>query len=264
MRERLAQYSVVSYVHPLRGERVNLGVIVWHPQHGIQAKFLSGLARVNSVDEHASTRRVREELAAIERTLDEWKVGDRSPLPVLASEFQHKLVVAPPANARAQDPVWMLERLTTLLLPPTPFHRASSAKQFGAAFAREMKEVLRQADVQKVKTNFEERRTFRPILVAVAYRLGDADRVWRVGSFATAAKVEDQVTIAKALHAENHELRRVEPYRDAELNVAVQLPKPSARRDFPDALAWLGREVDRVEVFEDRESIASKVPEIAL
>src|SRR5215210_5452571 len=125
MAKNLGQYSVVSYVHELRGERINLGVLVWHPFTGCVFRLPKNPSRVRSIDESADLERVRAAIERIGETVESWPPGSESPLSNLAGEFKHRLVVSPPLNARIQDPSAALERLSATFVPPEPsFARA--------------------------------------------------------------------------------------------------------------------------------------------
>jgi len=257
------EYSVISYIHPLRGERVNLGVAVWHPLQGSELKLVSNPSRVRCVDEAADVGRIRNGLEDIRNTLANWKDNEASPLEDLHVRYKHGLVVTSPTTAVIQDKTWVLDRLTSVLLPPAPFMRASSTRQFGRAFARQLQDYIKQVKgLTKAEFDFLENDAFQPVRIAARFSQGKTDVLWRAASFATLAEGESQVTAAKALYAENSDIRELPKYREAALNLAVQLPKPTERATWNDAMRWLQRDVDRVEVFEDRGSLEQKVPEL--
>jgi len=258
----LGQYSLVSYCHPLRGERVNIGVLVWHPWLGRQWRFAKNLQRVRSIDENADLDRLRRDLDAIQETLDSWDRIDHSPLAVLASEFRYSLVVNQPLGVRVQDPAFTLERFFGMLVAPEPFMRASSTVQFTRALVSQLGGLAKTAGAQDIRVNYVEEETFQPVRVAVSYRSESAMVLWRAVSFASVAGFEQQVTVAKACYADNADLKTLPKYKDAKLAMAVQVPKPADRADFPRALDWLHRDTDLVEVFESRDSIPQKLPQL--
>src|SRR5215207_8704300 len=111
MAKNLGQYSIVSYVHDLRGERINLGILVWHPLYGCVFRPPKNVSRVRSIDESADLGRVRVGIERIKELADAWSSGDEPPLENLARQFRHRLVVTHPLNARIQDPLAAHERL---------------------------------------------------------------------------------------------------------------------------------------------------------
>jgi len=117
-------------------------------------------------------------------------------------------------------------------------------------------------NVESVETDIVETETFQPVRVTVVYEFKNHRNVWRTTSFATARSEDEQTMIAKALYAENLDLRALEKYKGASLNLAVQMPKPTARQHWRDAVGWLERESDRVEVFEDTNSLEQKIPSL--
>jgi hypothetical protein len=263
MAKNLGQYSIVSYVHELRGERVNLGVLVWHPRSGCFFRRSEVLNRVRTIDESADLKRVLAELESISERAEGWDRKEVSPLEKLARQFTHGLVVTSPLNARIQDPLATLERLASIMLPPEPsFVRAPSTTQFANAFASSLHKQLLNAGVQDVRSNFFEEGPAEPIEVTALYNYDAENYVWRAFSFASEDDPRKQLRFAKAIHTDNADLRTVKGYEDAHLQVAVQPPKQRARAEWNKALRYLNRASDRVEDFEDRHSIEAKAPEL--
>jgi hypothetical protein len=165
-------------------------------------------------------------------------------------------------KARIQDPSATLELLSASLLAREPFMRASSTAQFARAFSTQLVSEIRQRGATDVRANYLEEETFQPVAITVCYRHDSAQHLWRAFSFASLDRLEDQVTTAKAIFAENADLRALPKYRTAQLRLAVQSPKPQYRAEWAKAQAWLRREADDVIHFEDRESLDQKVPEL--
>jgi len=258
----LGEYSTLSYVHQLRGERVNLGVLVWHPTLGAACRFMKRVGRVRCVDEEVDIDRVREQMEQVRQAFEGWYERDQSPLPHLSASFRHGLTVGAPTKARIQDPNFTLERLYSCLIAPEPFMRASSTSQFAQQFITRAGAILTKMGAADVQENFDERGAFQPVKVSLLYRVARDLYVWRAFSFASLTSVEDQLTTAKAIHAENEDLRRLPKYREARLSLAIQAPKPSVRAEWSKSLGWLQRDSDRVEQFEDKQSLAAKMPEV--
>ena len=112
------QYSLISYVNQLRGERLNLGVAVWHPRMGFRFNRTSGLKRVACIDAGVDLRRLERHLKLIRKILEDWTNPEASPLTELAAQFRHDLVVSSPLNARVTDLDFLCERLSAQLMPP--------------------------------------------------------------------------------------------------------------------------------------------------
>jgi hypothetical protein len=263
MKNGFGQYSLVSYVHELRGERVNLGVLVWHPRFGAKFHFIKGISRVRTVDEGADLERVRRTLEHVTKVLSEWPKGSDSPLEKLASEFRHRLIVESPMNARICDPDFTVERLSSSMLPPEPFARSSTAVQFANAFVSRLTKRLQEKGVKGFRTNYNEQETFQPIRIAAFYKQKAIEHLWRTASFAALNKPEEQLTLAKAIYAENTEVRSLRKYKNAELSLAVQMPKPQNRSEWSKSVSWLKREAEHVTIFEDRQSIDERIAQLA-
>jgi hypothetical protein len=262
MEKSLGQYSVVSYVHQLRGERVNLGVLVWHPLSGCVFRPPKNLSRIRYIDESADLKWIRSAIGQIKETAETWSRGDDSPLGGLAREFRHGLVVTRPLNARVQDPLSTHERLSASLIPPEPYRRASSTRQFSGVFARYLQKELEHRGVSEFRGNFIEEEAFQPIEVTASFNVSSESYLWRAFSFAGRSDLNEQLTLAKSVVAENTVLRSLKKYSDAHLFVAAQMPKPQARAEWDMAIEWLNQASDKVEVFEDRQSLEAKVPDL--
>lgn len=263
MAKNLGQYSVVSYVHELRGERINLGVLVWHPLAGCVFRPPKSLSRVRSIDESADLERVRASIERISETAEGWARGKESPLHHLACQFKHRLVVSPPMNARIQDPGAALERLSATLMPPeASFVRAPSTKQWASAFARHLEATAKNQGARRFRSNYAEEATFEPIPITASFDLVNKSYLWRAFSFASENDSKKQLRLAKAIYAENVELKDLKKHSTAHLVVAVQLPKPRARVDWSKAVKWLERASEGVATFEDRHSLDKKVPQL--
>ncbi len=263
MAKNLGQYSIVSYVHELRGERINLGVLVWHPFTGCVFQLPKNPSRVRAIDESADLDRVRTAMERIGETAESWPRGKESPLRDLARQYKHRLVVSPPLNARIQDPSAALERLSATFVPPEPtFARAPSTKQFASAFARHLEKVAKPRGARGFQSNYVEEGTFEPIQITASFELLSKSYLWRAFSFASENDTRKQLRLAKAVHAENVELRDLGKHRNARLLVAVQMPKPRARSEWDKAVNWLRRASEDVVTFEDKQSLELKVPQL--
>lgn len=117
----LGQYSVVSYIHELSNEHINLGILVWHPVLRHAIRFAKNLRRVRTIDAKENLSRVRSELDEIQKIIETWHGDVESPLEYLTSVFRHRVVVSPPQNARIQDLNFTLERLCSFLMPSEPY-----------------------------------------------------------------------------------------------------------------------------------------------
>lgn len=225
----LGEYSVVRYGHRLRGDRINLGVLVWHPLLGKAFRFSKNLQRARCIDEGADTVHLRAEIDRVIEVFSAWKRTEPGPLESLAAEFRYGLSVSSPQGIRVADPVFAVERLFASLVAPEPFVRASSTSQFVKSLGTRISDVLTQDfKIADVETNFLEAHTFQPVRIAASWGWGEARQVWRGVSFASSATGEPQLTLAKAFHAENQDLVSLPLYAKARLAVAVQLTQ--ARR----------------------------------
>lgn len=262
MARSLGQYSVVSYVHDLRGERINLGVLVWHPHYGCIFRPPKNFSRIRAIDESVEIARVRSATDLIGEIAETCTPGDKSPLESLSLQFRHGLVVSRPVKARMQDPLSTLERLSSTLLPPEPtYQRASSTKQLSGSLVSYFKSELERWRVSEFQSNFVEEETFKPVPITASFVVSSETYLWRAFSFASLGDRNKQLTLARSVVAENTLLKSLNKYAEARLIVVAQMPKPQARGDWHESLEWLNFQSDTVEV-EDKQSFEKKIPEV--
>ncbi len=262
MARNLGQYSVVSYVHDLRGERINLGVLVWHPLYGCVFRPPKNFSRIRAIDESVEIARVRSAVDHIKEVAETCSPGDDSPLEHLSLQFRHDLIVTRPVKARMQDPLSTLERLSSTLLPPEPtYQRASSTRQFSNSLVSYFKSELKKWRVSEFQSNFMEEETFKPVPVTASFTVSSETYLWRAFSFASLGDRNKQLMLARSIVAENTLLKRLDKYSEARLIVVAQMPKPQARADWKESLEWLNYQADAVEV-EDKQSLEKKIPEL--
>ncbi|MCH7483480.1 MAG: hypothetical protein IIC31_11745 [Chloroflexi bacterium] len=149
-------------------------------------------------------------------------------------------------------------------MAPEPFRRASSNLQFANAFITRMQRALAGREANVINADYVEAETFKPVKVALWYEGIQRRHLWRTFSFASLNSADQQLTAAKAIHAENVDLMSLPKYENSDLAIAVQMPKPDERSAWDDVIDWLDRTSHQVEVFHDRLSIDEKAPELAV
>lgn len=104
----IGAYSIVRYVDSLNDQRINLGVIAFHPLDGYVYKHLDSLARLRAVDDSIDTDAVEAQLGEIGAIRTE---TSRHALDRLRNEYRHAVVITEPYPARVSSANAVLERL---------------------------------------------------------------------------------------------------------------------------------------------------------
>ena len=124
-------YSVVRFSNNASDQRVNVGVLVWHPLEGVRFKFSPSLERIQAIDPRVSISSVRDQLEVIRSELT---VPNAAEGPVtlnrLSSWFRNGVEVSTPYPAKIASTDELLDRLYETLVYPVPeILRASSQRQ---------------------------------------------------------------------------------------------------------------------------------------
>lgn len=104
----IGAYSLVRYVDSLNDQRINLGVIAFHPFDGYVYKHLDSLTRLRAVDDSIDTDAVEAQLSEIAAIRTE---RSRRALDELCKEYRHAVVITEPYPARISSANAVLERL---------------------------------------------------------------------------------------------------------------------------------------------------------
>lgn len=142
----IGAYSVVRFSNNVSDERINLGVIVWHPLEGVKYKFSPSLDRVQAIDPRVTAGSVKEQLEVIRSELQPVAEEGPATLNRLSSWFKNGVEVSTPYPARIASSDELLERLYETLVYPVPeIQRASSQRQFERSFESALKTAIEHA-----------------------------------------------------------------------------------------------------------------------
>ena len=263
------QYSLVSYVHHLRGERVNVGVVVWHPRFGWRFPVSDDLKRIACIDREVDLDRVKHDLGVIRETLKDWPKQADSPLVGLALQFRNDLVVSEPLKARVVDIDFTSERLSNSLIAPEHGRTRRSeeailSKKFRKGFAAFVRESLIHSNVLGGEYNFSVKYYNDPIWIAARFRHQDRLVVWRTLTIAKTDNYGKKKLRAQGVNSENEVLRTIPPYHQARLKIAVRVPENDPDAGDPAMLQWLNRHADGVEIFNRIPTINQNDPALIL
>jgi len=264
------QYSLVSYVHRLRGERVNIGVVVWHPRFGWRFPKADNLKRIACIDRDADLKRIEHDLMTIQQTLIHWgRDRKESPLTELAGQFRHGLVVEEPHNARVTDIDFLTERLSDTLIVANnrkikPDKDKILDRRFRRSFAGFAKDSLLHLGIFGGEYEFSVQRYNERIWIAARFQHGGHLHVWRTMVFAKSFSYNDKLIRAKAISSENEELRSMPKFRHARLGVAVRVSPDDAEATDQTIDRYITKYADRFQAFSHLPTIDSDDPALIL
>lgn len=253
----LGAYSIVRYSNNLSDQRINLGVVAWHPIDGFQWRFTPSVDRVQAIDPRVNIKPLREQLNAIENELERVPAR-RGKLTELATWFQHGLEVTRPYPARMHSLLESVEHFYELLVCPVEeIRRASSQRIFEKALVRTLEIAVQRIDPSGV---CERKGSHRVNGVSVDVGIFTAVKrrrlLWRALSLQSATRSDDQITKAKATALDVETVRAISEYRKLPQLVVVLEPKPRTAGGFAESIAWLKRAADDVMVVKRDEGLA--------
>lgn len=250
----LGSYSIVRYSNNLNDQRVNIGVLLWHPHEGF--KFRVGdVARVQAIDPRILVRPLKSQVATITDGLAAVGSGSGTEWFVhLASIYKEGLEVSQPYPARIQSADETLENLYRQLVMPVPeIRRASSQWQYTN---RVKKHLTRLTRLHSLKLDEIGVRKVGGLVVNVGIRTSSKNTraLWHALSLQSEDNPMKQLALAKATTADIDWLRKSADYVSDQHMVTLEPPKPAAMEGYRDCVAWLKSQSDGF-VVEGRDSI---------
>lgn len=116
----LGAYSLIRYSNHLSDQRINLGVVVWHPYDGFRHRFSPALERVPAIDPRIRIRPLKDQLEIIRSEIGHAPELGKSELQRLAKWFREGMEVTEPYPAQISDIDQTLEELYAMLVSPVP------------------------------------------------------------------------------------------------------------------------------------------------
>jgi hypothetical protein len=259
----LGAYSVVRYSDDLSDQRINLGVVVWHPVDGYRCRLSPTVDRVQAIDPRVMVRPIRKQLEDIKESVMSAPAAERDLLDELCKNFRHGLVISSPYPARISSADETLSRLYDLLVSPVPeIRRASSQRRFENSLKKTIDASLQagwpKGQVQQLGT-----KNIKGIPVNIGMRthLSQTGRaaLWHPLSLQSETRVETQLANAKAIILDIFQTRVIELYKRDKQYVAVQAPRAKSASKFGDVISSLEHAADRVFIANDDVALAQRV-----
>lgn len=259
----LGAYSIIRYANDLSDQRVNLGVLLWHPIDGVRHRLSPFLDRAQAVDPRVRTGSIKQQLDTIisEFQAEGQKAG-RDGLHRLAAAFRNGVEVSSPYPAEIFDVDSMLEKLYSELVSPVEeIRRASTQRQFERSLKSGLSTALKHV-APNAAVHDQGLRRLNGIAVELGIRT-TAPRLkatWRAVSLQAEDRAADQIAKAKAAALDIATIRaEIADLRDDQQIVAVQPPKPKASEHLKESIAWLGHHADEVLVVSTAEMMVPAI-----
>jgi hypothetical protein len=253
-------YSVVRFSNNASDQRVNVGVLVWHPLEGVKFKFSPSLDRIQAVDPRVPISTVKEQLEVIRNELALPATAE-GPVTLnrLSSWFKNGVEVSTPYPAKIASADELLERLYETLVYPVPeIPRASSQRQFERAFEKTLKSVIKIA-APKIKCERVGTRKIGKVLVNVGIRTTGPHHktLWHPLSLLSKKRPDEQVSLSKATAMDINVIRKSgNGFSNHKHLVTLQTPRVKDAHSLKDSLDWLNHEADEVIVVKENQDLA--------
>ncbi|MGA2232897.1 MAG: DUF3037 domain-containing protein [Tepidisphaeraceae bacterium] len=234
----LGAYSVVRYSDTFRDERVNLGVVVWHPSEGFQCRFAGSLDRVHAINPLAEVFELRKQIKVMKGRLRDEGAQGRTLMDELSQWFHEGLEFSKPYPTRLTAASETVARLFDLLVPP-----ATPPREAEATFQTKVVDILHEQVIQ-IDRNclFEdlEERWINNVKVkpGVHTKVHNIDMLWRTVSMRVRA-IEDRIARAKATAIDITRIRGLTEFSNYRCMVAVESPAKYAGDAFTESQRWL-------------------------
>jgi hypothetical protein len=257
----LGAYSVVRYADDLSDQRINLGVLLWHPNDGFRCRFSSSVDRVQAIDPRITVRPLKKQLDDIKVRLTTAPQKEKELLDFLCSSFRYGLVISSPYPARISSADEMLNHLFDLLVSPVPeIRRASSQRAFESHLKKTIETSIH-TEWPKARVQQVGRRNVKGIPIDFGTRTQIANRaaLWHPLSLQSETRSDAQLASAKSTVLDIFTARTVDQYRRDKQYVALQAPRTRADSKLGEIVDCLEHAADKVFIANDDAALMSIV-----
>jgi len=258
-------YSIVRFSNNASDQRVNIGVLVWHPLEGVKFKFSPSLDRIQAVDPRVSISSVKEQLEVIRSELA-IPAAAEGPVTLnrLSSWFRNGVEVSAPYPAKIASTDELLDRLYETLVYPVPeIQRASSQRQFERSFEQSLKIAFKEI-APKVKCERVGPRKIGKVLVNVGIRTTGPHykALWHPLSLLSKKRPDEQIALSKATAMDINVIRSSgNGFSGHKHLVTLQTPRVKDAHSLKDSLDWLRHEADDVFVVKENQDLGRLIHE---
>jgi hypothetical protein len=258
----LGAYSVVRYADDLSDQRINLGVVVWHPVDGYRCRLSPAVDRVQAIDPRITVKPLKRQLDDIKESVHAAPPTEKGLLNALCMNFKHGLVISCPYPAKISSADETLERLYDLLVSPVPeIRRASSQRAFEASLKRTIEVFLSEWPKSRCQNIGVKNIKGVPVNVGIRSQLihTGPGALWHPLSLQSEARAEVQLTSAKSTVLDIIKSREIDQFKRDKQYVAVLAPRAKAASSLDDVVSCLKHAADEVYVGNDNVVLAASV-----
>jgi hypothetical protein len=251
-------YSVVRYSDSLSDQRVNLGILLWHPLEGYQQCFLRNLDCVTAIAPKTELQNLKYQLNVIEQQIVANHKEGTAKFTELSDWFRDGLEVTPPYPAKFEDLHSALHRLRTALLPQLavsqdlalaeqprlPALLSPTTHRFEKTVFREIEYAARSRSYDAAVMQVQKigKLPVDPGLRTIA---GRHKALWRALSFRRNQKQKSQVSEARNVAMEFLVLSEAPEFKHHRRFVVVQAKRP-LDSGVGESIAWLQKTANHV------------------
>jgi len=234
---RGSAYSVVRYTDPLNGQRLNLGVILFHPLDGLACRFSDKLTRLQSIDPRISLEDIKTQLDAIKESASQ---GSRRTLDELVERFNVALEVSKPFPARISGSKAAIDHLFEMLVVPhQDVRRANYQKTFNEMLRRGLSRLVGKYP----NATFSEgpKHPLNGIKIDLGFitEFGTAKALWRSLSLQPKEQKSTRLERSKSTAMELKLIDEVPQFRSHQRIVALQVPSGGDVSGIEEAEHWI-------------------------
>jgi Protein of unknown function (DUF3037) len=258
----IGAYSVVRYADDVADQRINLGVVVWHPVDGYRCRISSAVDRVQAIDPRITIKPLRQQLQDLKETVSTASPNERSLMDDLCQTFRHGLVISAPYPARISSAEETLDRLYELLVSPVPeIRRASSQRAFEGSLKKTVETVIRTGYPTTRLQNIGSKSIEGiPVNIGVRTRvLSGRAALWHPLSLQSESRPDAQMVNAKSTVLDILKARGIDTYKQDRQFVALQSPRAKFAATFGEVVSCLKHAADEVFITNDETALFDAV-----
>lgn len=234
----LGAYSILRFSDNMRDERVNLGVVVWHPRDGFSLRVLPTLDRIHAVDPSVKLIPLRKQLKEIACRLEQQEVKGEKLMAELSNWLRDGLEFGKPCPARISSVTETADRLFNLLVPD--FAAAGEAEiSFRENVTRAIRAAAFSIEPHATCEDMGERMLSGVrIAIGIHTSIRNTDTLWRSVSMRARAD-EDKIARAKSAAMDIVKISGLEQFQSYRHVVTVEAPRKFSGGGFNESKKWI-------------------------
>jgi hypothetical protein len=259
----IGAYSVVRFADSMRDERVNLGVIVWHPHQGFSWIIPKSLDRAKAVNPLLDSRDIKSQIAYLRDQLETKTVDGLAMLTDLSKTLSDGFQVSAPYPTRLSGVKECADHLFQLLVAKVEYSDNLVAPEMPVRerLVSDLRSVSFGIDHNAIVQEMGERHIAN-VRVNLGIRTSVArhDLLWRMVSLATNS--DDRISRAKAAAMDIVKIRGLGEFGSFGHAIAAHSPKKDSGESFDESRKWLLDQTPHVLFFKNPEELPEAISAI--